>query len=214
MSDASLQQAVIDELEWEPSVNAAHIGVAANNGVITLTGHVGTYAEKLAAEKAAGRVIGVKAVAEELEVRYSFDPPDDADMAKSALQALSWDIEVPRDSVTVKVEKGWVTLSGTVDWYFQSSAAEADVRKLRGVLGVINEIKIKPRVQASDVKTKIRAAFSRNAQIDADGINVTTDGGKVTLTGNVDSWYERNLAEDTAWSAPGVNQVEDRLTVV
>ena len=170
MSDEALQQAVIDELEWEPSVNAAHIGVAANNGIVTLTGHVGTYAEKLAPEKAAGRVIGVKAVAEELEVRYSFDPPDDNDIAKSALQVLSWDIEVPTDCVTVKVEKGWVTLSGTVDWYFQSSAAYADVRKLRGVLGVINEIKIKPRVQASDVKTKIKAAFSRNAQIDADAL--------------------------------------------
>ena len=213
MSDKSLQQSVIDELEWEPSVNAAHIGVAANNGVITLSGHVGTYAEKLAAEKAAGRVIGVKAVAEELEVRYTFDKPDDDDIAKSALSALNWDIEVPGNSVTVKVEKGWITLSGNVDWYFQSSAAEADVRKLRGVLGVTNEIKIRPQVQASDVRSKIKAAFERNAQIDADAISVVTDGGKVTLSGSVDSWYERGLAEDTAWSAPGVTQVDDRLAV-
>ena len=214
MSDKSLQQSVIDELEWEPSVNAAHIGVTANNGVVTLTGHVGTYAEKLGAEKAAGRVIGVRAVAEELEVRYASDKPDDDDIAKSALSALNWDIEVPNDSVTVKVEKGWVTLSGTVDWYFQSSAAEADVRKLRGVLGVINEIKIKPRVQASDVRSKIKAAFERNAQIGANAINIATDGGNVILSGSVDSWYERSLAEDMAWSAPGVTHVDDRLTVV
>src|SRR5215831_12560991 len=133
-------------LEWEPSVNAAHIGVSANSGVVTLTGHVDSYTQKLAAEKAAGRVEGVKAVAEELEVRYSFEPPDDSDIAKSALQALSSDFEVPKDSVAVKVDKGWVTLSGNVDWYYQSNAAGGDVRKLRGVVGVTNDIKIKPKV--------------------------------------------------------------------
>jgi len=214
MSDQSLQQAVIDELEWEPSVNAAHIGVAVNNGVVTLTGHVGSFAEKFAAERAAGRVVGVKAVAEELEVRYPFEKPDDSDIAKSALQALSWDTEVPKDSVSVKVEGGWVTLSGGVDWYFQSSAAEADVRKLRGVIGVTNNIKVKPTIQAPDVRARIKAAFARNASIDADKINVTVDGGKVTLTGSVDTWRERGLAEDTAWSAPGVSQVDDRLVVI
>jgi len=214
MSDQSLQQAVIDELEWEPSVNAAHIGVAVNNGVMTLTGHVGSFAEKFAAERAAGRVVGVKAVAEELEVRYPFEKPDDSDIAKSALQALSWDTEVPKDSVSVKVEGGWVTLSGGVDWYFQSSAAEADVRKLRGVIGVTNDIKVKPTIQAPDVRARIKAALARNASIDADKINVTVDGGKVTLTGSVDTWYERGLAEDTAWSAPGVSQVDNRLVVI
>ena len=213
MSDKIIQEAVMDELEWEPSVHAAHIGVTANKGVVTLTGHVASHAEKLAAQRAAGRVVGVKAVAEELEVRYPFDKPDDSDIAKSVLQALSWDSEVPDNSVTVEVEKGWVTLSGSVDWFFQRTAAEEDVRKLRGVIGVINNIKIKPRVQASDVRAKIKAAFARNAQIDADHIGVATDGGKVTLTGNVDSWYERGLAESTAWSAPGVTQVDDLLTV-
>ena len=213
MNDQSLRQAVMDELEWEPSINAAHIGVTANNGAVTLTGHVDGYTEKWAAERAAGRVNGVKAVVEELKVRYPFETPDDNDIAKSAINALSWDMEVPSNKVTVKVEKGWVTLSGSVDWYFQSSAAEGDVRKLRGVVGVTNTIKIKPRVQGSDVKAKIKAAFARNAQIDAGNINVMADGGKVTLTGNVDSWYERNLAENTAWSAPGVTQVEDRLII-
>ena len=214
MSDKSLQQSVRDELEWDPSLNAAHIGVMADKGVVTLTGHVGTYAEKMAAEKAAGRVVGVKGVAEELEVRYASDKPDDTDIARSALSALNSDIEVPTEGVTVKVEKGWVTLSGTVDWYFQRSAAEADVRKLRGVLGVINEIRIKPQVLVSDLRSKIKAAFERNAQIGAAGINIATDEGKVILTGRVDSWYERGLAEDMAWSAPGVTYVDDRLTVV
>jgi osmotically-inducible protein OsmY len=214
MNDRSLQEAVIDELEFEPSVNAAHIGVSTNSGVVTLTGHVDSYTQKLAAEMAAARVTGVKAIAEELEVRYPFDPPDDSDIAKNALQALSCDFEVPKDSVTVKVDKGWVTLSGSVDWYYQKSAAATDVRKLRGVVGVNNDIMIKPKVQASDVRAKIKAAFARNAQIHADNIIVTAHGGKVTLTGNVDSWHQRELAETTAWSAPGVTQVDDRLSII
>ena len=214
MTDNSLKQAVLDELQWEPRVNAAHIGVAAKDGVVTLTGNVGSYAEKLAAERATGRVYGVKGVAEELIVRYPFDNKvDDTDIAQKALQVLSWDIEVPNDKVKVKVEKGWVTLSGNLDWYFQRTAAEADVRKLQGVTGVINNIVIKPPVQASAVQDKIKAALKRNAQIEADNITVTTDGGKVTLSGKVDTWYERNLVESTAWSAPGVTQVDDHLVV-
>ncbi len=210
----SLQQAVIDELDWEPSVNSADIGVTANDGVVTLTGHVGSYNEKWAAERAADRVYGVKAVAEELEVRYPLsNKQGDDDIAKRALQVLSWDIDVPKDRVKIKVEKGWVTLSGDVDWYYQRSAAEADVRKLHGVIGVSDNIEIKPSVQASDVRAKIEAAFARNALIDEDNITVTADGGKVTLSGNVETWNERDLAEDTAWSAPGVTQVDDRLTV-
>jgi len=213
MSDSILQQAVIDELAWEPSVNAAHIGVTAKDGIVTLSGDVSSYAEKWAAERAARRVYGVKGVAEEIKVRYSFDKPDDTDIAQKALQVLSWDVEVPADKVTVKVEGGWVYLSGTVDWHFQSSAAEADVRKLNGVIGVINSIEIKPSVQASDVRAKLKAAFARNAEIEEKNITVKVDGGKVTLSGRVDTWGQDTLAVDTAWSAPGVTQVEDRLTV-
>jgi osmotically-inducible protein OsmY len=219
-TDSSLQQAVLDELKWQPNVKAADIGVTAKDGVVTLTGHVGSYAEKWAAERAAGSVFGVKAVAEELEVRYPFEKKkeDDADIAQRALQVLSWDTEVPKDKVKVKVEKGLVTLSGNLDWHYQRSAAESDVRKLHGVIGLNNQIVIKPRVQASNVRAsnvrdEIVAALKRRARIEADHITVTTDGSKVTLGGKVDTWYERRLAESTAWSAPGVTQVENRLTV-
>lgn len=214
MTDKSLQQAVLDELDWEPSVDAAHIGVTANNGVVTLTGHVPSYTQKWAAERAVGRVTGVKAVAEELEVRFPLEGGNfDDDIAKRAVQSLDWDVSVPNNRVKVKVEKGWVTLSGEVDWYFQRSAAEADVRKLQGVRGVSDEIKVKPSVNAYDVREKIKSAFDRNAQLEAANINVTADGGKVTLSGKVDTWRDRDLAERTAWSAPGVTQVEDKLIV-
>jgi osmotically-inducible protein OsmY len=214
MTDKSLQQAVLDELDWEPSVDAAHIGVTASNGVVTLTGHVPSYTQKWAAERAVGRVTGVKAVAEELEVRFPFEGKNsDDDIAKRAVQSLDWDVSVPDNKVKVKVEKGWVTLSGEVDWYFQRSAAEADVRKLQGVKGVSDEIKVKPSVNAYDVREKIKSAFDRNAQLEAANIIVTADGGKVTLSGKVDTWRDRDLAERTAWSAPGVTQVDDQLIV-
>ena len=213
MTDGSLRQAVIDELEWEPRVDAAGIRVAVENDVVTLTGRVGTYAEKSAAEKAAGRVIGAKAVVEELDVHYPFEPPSDTDIAHYARQALAWDVEVPKESVEVKVGRGWVTLLGIVDWYFQRDAAEKDIRRLRGVRGVSNDIEIRPQVRASEVTTEIKAALSRNAQIDAEKINVTADGGKVILTGKVNSLQERRLAQHTAWSAPGVEWVDDELTV-
>lgn len=160
MTDSSFQQAVLDELNWQPSVKAANIGVTAKDGVVTLTGHVGSMAEKWAAERAVSSVFGVKAVAEELEVRYPFEKKeDDADIAQRALQVLSWDIEVPNDKVKVKVEKGVVTLSGNLEWHYQRSAAEADLRKLPGVIGLNNDIVIKPRVQASNVRDQIKAAL-------------------------------------------------------
>ena len=214
MTDQSLKQDVLDELAWEPSVSEAHIGVTARGGVVTLTGHVGSYAEKCAAEHAAGRVSGVKAIAEELEIRYLYGVSHgDEDIAKQALNVLAWDLSVPKDKVKIKVEKGWVTLSGDVNWYYQKHAAETDVRKLLGVMGVINQITIKPSVEASDVQKKIKAAFERNAEFEAGNIVVSTEGGKVTLSGKVDSYYERTLAATTAWSAPGVTHVSDQITI-
>ena len=214
MEDRVLQQNVRDELSWEPSINAAHIGVAASDGVVTLSGTVGSYAEKDAAESAAGRVYGVKGIADELKVVYPSDKQiDDASIAKRALQVLSWDTMIP-NTVKVSVENGWLTLSGETSWNYQRDAAEFDVQKLSGVLGVTNEITLKPTVQASAVKEKIIGALGRNAQIEADNIFVTADGSKVTLTGDVDTWYERELAETTAWSAPGVTQVSNELTVI
>jgi osmotically-inducible protein OsmY len=214
MTDQTTKQTVLDELSWEPSINAAHIGVTARDGVVTMTGHVASYAEKYAAERAAERVSGVKAIAQELEVRYPSSAENgDDDVAKRALQALAWDVFIPRDKVKIKVTKGVITLTGDLDWQYQKESAESVVRRLGGVTGVFNEIKIKPSINAADVRDKIKAALVRNARIDADDITIATDGGKVTITGQVDSFYERSVAERTAWSAPGVTQVEDLLTV-
>jgi osmotically-inducible protein OsmY len=213
MTDNSLQQAVLDELKWEPSVNAAHIGVTAKDGVVTLSGDVSSYTEKLAAARAARRVIGVKGVAEDIKVHYSFSKVDDTDIAQKALQTLSWDIEVPDERVKVEVEDGWVTLTGTVNWNYQRNAAEADVRKLKGVLGVINNISINPTVKASDAREKIKAALKRNAAVEADNISIAIEGGKVTLSGEVNSWGEDDIVRSTAWAAPGVTEVVDNLVV-
>ena len=214
MTDETLKQTVLDELAWEPSVNAAHIGVTARDGVVTLSGHVETYAEKWGAERSVERLGGVKAVAQELEVRsHYYTGQADDDIAKRALNVLEWDVSLPDDKVRVKIEKGWVTLSGELLWQYQRDAAEGNVRKLPGVTGVTNAITLKPGVQASDVRAKIKTAFTRNAMIDAEDITIVTDGGKVTLSGEVDSFYERDLAARTAWSAPGVTQVEDNILI-
>lgn len=213
MTDQTVKQRVLDELDWEPSVNAAHIGVTARDGVVTLNGHVMNYAEKFAAEQAAGRVIGVKAVADEIEVRYfSSDVRGDEEIAKQAIQVLAWDVRVPKDKVKIKVDKGWVTLSGNLDWKYQKQGAETDVRKLDGVTGLTNMIIVRPTLKPSDVQKKIKDALERNAQIESDDILVTTDAGKVTLKGKVHTVFERDLAARTAWSAPGVTDVDDQMT--
>ena len=199
---------------WDPAFDATHIGVAVDNSVVTLTGHVETYAEKLAAERAAKRVVGVQGIAEEIEVR----PPHarkakDDEIADRAVRLLQWDMSVPAEHVMIKVEKGWVTLSGTVDWDYQRGAAAADIQKLGGVVGVTNLIAIKPPVHAADVKQKIEDAFRRNAALDASEIWVAAADGTVTLNGRVRNWSERNAAERAAWSAPGVTAVEDHLRI-
>jgi osmotically-inducible protein OsmY len=214
MIDQALKQRVLDELAWQPRFNDAHIGVMARGGVVTLTGHVGSYAEKCAAEFAAGRVVGVRALADELEIRYaSGTDQDDEDIARQAIDVILWDLSVPKDRVKVRIEKGWVTLGGDVDWRFQKLAAEADIRNLLGVMGVNNTIEIKPKAQVCDVEEKIKAAFRRNAEFEAESIVVTADARTVTLTGQVGSYYGRTLAADTAWSAPGVAEVHDLMIV-
>jgi osmotically-inducible protein OsmY len=213
MIDQALKQRVLNELAWQPGFDEAHIGVTARGGVVTLTGHVGSYAEKCIAERAAGRVTGVRAIVENLEIRYLSTVDRDEEIAKRGLDIISWDLSIPKDRVKIKIEMGWVTLTGDVDWRFQRLAAEMDIRNLTGVMGVSNAIEIKPRFPAFDVEKQIRAAFRRNAEFAAENIVVTADGNTVTLTGQVGYYHERTLAADTAWSAPGVTQVNDLLTV-
>jgi osmotically-inducible protein OsmY len=212
-SDSMLQQAVLAELNWDPSVIAAHVGVAANNGVVILSGHVGSFAEKRAAEAAASRVKGVKAVAEEIEVTLSFDMKrTDDQIAKAALDCLAWDVSIPQDKIKVKVEKGWITLTGDVNWRFQKDAAENDSRRLFGVVGVSNQIAIKPYARPSDIHEKIMTALNRS-WYDTAKITVAAEGGNVRLGGSVRTWHERQLAEAAAWGAPGVTQVEDDIAI-
>ena len=214
MSDESLRQSVLDELEFEPSVNATRIGATVENGVVTLTGHVGSYPQKIAAERTVQRVKGVRGLAEEIEVRYPSEKKNhDDEIAQRAVQVIDWDATVPSGKVTVKVEKGWITLSGDVEWQYQRMGAETAVRKLSGVIGVTNLIVVRPRVDAINVKHRIEDALKRNAELEADGIRVAATGGKVTLEGKVRAWHERGVAERAAWAVPGVIAVEDRLTI-
>jgi osmotically-inducible protein OsmY len=214
MSDKTLRQSIIDELDFEPSIDAASIGVAVDEGIVTLTGHVGSYVERLAAEKAVRKVRGVRAVVEEIQVRFPSGPvPRDEDIARQAVQLLDWNGLVPPDVIQVGVKDGWVTLTGSVHWQYQRSEAEAGLRRLPGIKGINNLIEISPLVSAEDVRSKIEAALKRNAEVEADRITVTVKDAKVTLDGTVQAWYERKLAERAAWSAPGVRAVEDRLTL-
>jgi osmotically-inducible protein OsmY len=215
MSDLQLRKDVLDELEYEPSVNAAHIGVAVDKGIVTLSGHVSSYAEKTTAVAVVRRVKGVRAIADEVEVRYPSDKKTaDDEIAKRAIDILSWDTMVPRDSIQVTVRDGLVALSGNVDWYYQKTVAEEDVRKLSGVRGVIDNIEIRPRIRADDVKRKIEDALRRHAEVEARLVRVTVvDNDKVLLEGQVDNWDERRAVEQAAWSAPGVRSVDDRLTI-
>ena len=214
MSDLQLRQDVLDELEFEPSVNAAHIGVAANKGVVTLSGFVTSYAEKAAAERATRRVKGVKAIAEEIEGRLpSHTKRADDEIAARAVDILKWQAGLPADRIKVKVEKGGVTLTGEVDWQFQRTDAEYAVHKLTGVTHVANQILVASAVHASEIREKIQNALQRSAEVEASRITVQTEGGRVVLSGKVRAWYERDIAERAAWSAPGVTEVQDQLTI-
>jgi len=211
--DTLLQQAVLAELSWDPSITAGHIGVTAANGVVTLSGHVGTFAEKRAAEAAAGRVCGVKAIAEKIEVQLPFAMKrEDDQIAAAILERFAWDVVVPRDRIKVKVEDGRIGLTGDVDWHFQSDAAEDACRRMSGVVSVSNQLEIKPRVNANNVHDKIKLALHRS-WYEPLKIDVTADGGKVRLSGTVRTWSERRDAESAAWAAPGVTMVDDALVI-
>ncbi|WP_186420842.1 BON domain-containing protein [Bosea sp. CS1GBMeth4] len=214
MTDLALRENVLGELEFEPSLNAAHIGVAVEKGVVTLSGHVGSYAEKLAAERVVQRVKGVRAIAQEIEVRLPSDKKtNDDEIAQRALSVISWDTTIPDDRLRIKVQDGWITLAGEVEWYFQRQAAEAAVRKLSGVAGVIDLIVVRPRVEATDVKHRIENALLRNAELEAGQIRVEVSGGRVKLEGKVKAWHERDVAKRAAWAVPGVTAVEDHLAI-
>lgn len=215
MTDKTLQDAVMRELNWEPRVDAAHIGVIASNGSITLTGEVPTYTARTAAVKAAERVYGVRAVANDLKVTlHGPHPHSDSEIAEAAARALRWHNEVP-DTVDAEVKDGLITLTGAVEWRFQRYAAMRAVRDLRGVRGVANQVIVEtPQAKPVDVEQRIKQAFERNARLDARQVDVSIANGKVHLYGHVHSIFEKHVAEDAASAAPGVTSVEDHLVVM
>ncbi|MEP6829530.1 MAG: BON domain-containing protein [Rhizomicrobium sp.] len=213
--DRELQRAVLAELGWDPSVTASRLGVGANDGVVTLTGKVESYAQKHAAELAARRVKGVLAIAQEIQVEIPFEHQrGDREIAAAILERLVWDASIPKDAVHVMVEKGWVTLSGQVDRHYQSKAAEQDVRPLLGVTGLSNMIAIKPHLDTAAIGNDIALALQRSWVPDPDAILVTAVDGRVKLTGNVHSWHARQVAAETAWGARGTVDVENLLAVI
>lgn len=215
MTDLELRKHVSDALEFEPSIDAANIGVAAEDVVITLSGHVPTYAEKLKAEEVAMAVRGVKAIAERIEVRPAgANVTADDEIARRVLDVLRWNTTVPQDSVKVTVQNGWVTLGGSVEWNFQRESASRALQGLAGVRGVANTIRIMPKASPTDLRNRIEQALQRQAQLDAMGINIELSDGSVTLRGKVHSLSERRVAEQAVWAAPGVREVRDNLSVI
>jgi osmotically-inducible protein OsmY len=214
MLDIELRQDVVDELTWEPVVDPAEIGVAVTDGVVTLTGYVDSYSEKMAAERAAKRVYGVTAVANDVKVRLpGAMERNDADIASAARNSLDWNTLVPGDRMTVTVSNGWVKLEGKVDWQFQRTEAENAVRHLTGVKGVTNLLTITEQATPSEVESRIEDALKRSAELDARRVWVETRNGTIVLHGRVRSWAERREAENAAWAAPGVADVENKITV-
>ncbi len=214
-TDSQLQSDVMDELTWEPRVDHAHIGVTAKNGVVTLSGHVSDYSQKLAAEKAAARVNGVRGIAEEVEVRFATDPKtSDSEIANRILDLFDWNVSIPHEKISVKVENHWVTLSGKVDWFYQKEAAKRAAGQISGVKGVSNLIELRQIPTPANVRERIVSAFKRASDSDASNIRIEADGSTVKLAGKVHGWHERQLAEQAAWGAPGVNCVVDDIVVL
>ena len=214
-TDSQLQQDVIAELKWEPLLREAEIGVSAKDGIITLSGTVDAYAKKVEAEDAVKRVVGVKAVVEKIEFKYpnSWAKKDDNDIATEIVNALKWSWDVPSGKVSAKVEKGWVTLDGEVEYNYQRDGANSAVAKLSGVTGVSNNIKVKSKSDDAIEKEDIESAFKRNWSVSDQNIQVAVTGHKATLTGTVDSWYQKDEAGRIAWNAPGVWNVGNELEV-
>lgn len=213
-TDQQLKKDVMAELEWDPAINAAHVGVAVKDGVVTLTGHLDTYAEKYAIERAVLRVRSVKGIAVEVDVKL--DPShrrSDSEIAAAAESALKWHSLIPSDGIQVQVEKGWITLLGEVQWDYQRREAEKAIRTLTGVVGVSNAIALKTVAAPADVTKRIRDALVRHAENEARQLEISVDGATVTLHGTVDSWTDRATASSAAWSAPGVAKVVNELKI-
>jgi VCBS repeat-containing protein len=213
-TDSQIQQDVIAELKWEPAVDATTIGVAVIDGVVSLSGTVSSYAHKWHAERAAERVNGVKSLAISIEVELpGSSARSDVDIARAAENALQWVSYLPKDAIRVVVESGWITLSGQVDWDYQRQTAASAVRYLVGVKGLTDLITLKTRDSSSGIKSDIEAALKRRSDGDARDISVAVKAGEVTLTGTVPNWWQREAARESAWAAPGVQRVIDKLNI-